>query len=144
MEFSGLELLDTRPPRDPTSIKGEANCRGTKSEEELEVDWTGEPVDQAAKSEAEEETDWKTIHRFASSSITRGDHSIVGNTIPVIEAREVLQFANDAQEGKGQEGERGKEKVEELMREWFARHDPEDDDNDDLHRWLCPGCKGLI
>jgi len=79
--------------------------------------------------------DWKTIYRFAQSSITRGDYSIVGNSIPVLEAREVLYY-----KGKGKD----REKADGLMRAWLKRHDPIEDDEEDVKRWICPECKFVI
>jgi hypothetical protein len=68
--------------------------------------------------------------RSASSSITRGTESIVGNTIPIIEAREVVAARNN-----------GEGRWSEMMKEWFGKYEP--DEEEDM-RWICPGCKGVI
>jgi hypothetical protein len=83
----------------------------------------------------DEDAAWSTINRFAESSITRGDDSIVGNSIPVLEAREVLQ----ASEGNAKE----KKQAEVLLKKWLKRHEPLDDE-DDVARWTCPDCSGII
>jgi hypothetical protein len=90
----------------------------------------GEEEDEDAMSDA-----WKTIYRFAQSSITRGEYSIVGNTISVIEAREVLYH-------RGKDRKKGNE----MMGQWFKRHDPvdADEDEEDVQRWVCPDCKSVI
>jgi hypothetical protein len=101
---------------------------------------TSEPEGDGEEAESE---GWKMIHQSASSSITRGDQSIVGNTIPVLEARELL--ARGGEDVKG-------------MKDWMKRHHPDSDqeddgeneeidvdvDVDDWTRWICPGCKGVI
>jgi len=85
----------------------------------------------------EESEDWKTIVRFASSSITRGIDSIVGNTIPVLEAREIMSL------GSQDITQAETVKVEVMIKEWFERHEPEDE-VEEVGRWICPGCKGVI
>jgi len=85
----------------------------------------------------EESEDWRTIVRFASSSITRGIDSIVGNTVPVLEAREIVSLGNEEIDHDG------RVKVEAMIKEWFERHEPEDE-VEEVGRWICPGCKGVI
>ena len=84
-----------------------------------------------------ESEDWRTIVRFASSSITRGIDSIVGNTVPVLEAREIVSLGNAEIDNDG------RVKVEGMIKEWFERHEPEDE-VEEAGRWICPGCKGVI
>jgi len=85
----------------------------------------------------EESEDWRTIVRFASSSITRGIDSIVGNTVPVLEAREIISLGHDEIDHDG------RVKVEGMIKGRFERHEPEDE-VEEVGRWICPGCKGVI
>lgn len=129
MQSTGLELLSSRPPTAKPKPAAVANIKhDPEDEDEAEQD-----VKVKYDPDDDDDTNWETILRFASSSITRGLHSIVGNTIPVLEAREIVD--PDCRDGKDEN---------EMMREWFGRHDPEDDEVDDGVRWICPGCKGVI
>lgn len=161
MRGTGLQLLKSRPahkstnedgngksPADTKPIitngaqaSGSGSHSATGSAEGSTIDAVDTlPLSRNVGGEEDEDeedmsADWKTIYRFAQSSITRGDYSIVGNSIPVLEAREVLYY-----KGKG----RDREKADSLMRAWLKRHDPIEDDEEDVKRWICPECKFVI
>jgi hypothetical protein len=160
---TGLQLLDSRPP--PTSANGSsdpqspidkkpfitngAHASGSGSAtgsglgsvegdtiDAVDIKPKPEPIGgEQEEDEDEMSDDWKTIYRFAQASITRGEYTIVGNTRSIIEAQEVLYH-------RGEDREKG----DELMREWFKKHDPVDDDEEeeDDKRWVCPDCKSVI
>lgn len=119
-----MELLSSRSSGTAAKDEGAQSIPPANTQEDIRED-------------EEEEAHWDTISRFASSSITRGIHSIVGNTIPVLEAREALN-SNDGN------AKYGDDTASEIMRQWFKRHDPEDDEINDGVRWVCPGCRGVI
>jgi len=127
MQSTGLELLATRPPP-VTSTRTNKTKSGKVAP--LPVSPRGKDKDTGIDSD---DRNIDIITMFASSSITRGEDSIVGNTIPIIEAREVLSL----DEGSGRD---------EKMREWFEKHEPDDDEDEVDHkrRWVCPGCKDVI
>lgn len=99
-----------------------------------------ENVDNDVSIEGEDTSDdIRTIRRFAESSIVRGvENGIVGNTIPILEAREVLAHLRYGDKGKAEGGI--------LMRKWFTNHEPmeEEDDREDFKRFSCPDCKLVI
>ena len=117
MQSTGLELLDTRPPRSDS----------TSSNNQLP-----EPAELGNDPEEEEGSNkWEGLVRSASSSITRGSQSIVGNTIPTIEAREIVAAK-----------ENGEGRWEVMMKRWFEKYDA--DEEDEEARYICPGCRGVI
>lgn len=76
------------------------------------------------------------MSRFAESSITRGDHSIVGNTRVVLEARELKTMSNT---------EMTEENLGKLCLSWAKRHEPIDDEAEEpTHRYQCPKCHAVI
>jgi len=127
MQSTGLDLLATRPPP-VTSTRTNKTKSGKVAPPPVSP--KGKDKDTGIDSE---DRNIDIITMFASSSITRGEDSIVGNTIPIIEAREVLSL----DEGSGRDDK---------MREWFENHEPDDDEDEDDHRqrWVCPGCKDVI
>ena len=129
MQSTGLELLATRPPP-RTSTRSNKTKSGKVAPPPASSKGKDKDKDTGADSD---DRNIDIITMFASSSITRGEDSIVGNTIPIIEAREVLSL----EEGSGRD---------EKMREWFEKHEPDDDEDEDDHRrrWVCPGCKDVI
>jgi rubrerythrin len=146
MRSSGLELLESRPPS-----KADSKSSTTPYEEETAV------------SEDEILRRWVKIERTASSSITRGKKSIVGNTVPVIEAREIMALEDE--EDKAEE-------MEKLIKAWMSKYDSrsraqakramegdtntddqgagedgyetDEDEVEQVERWVCPGCRGVI
>jgi hypothetical protein len=98
--------------------------------------------------EEEMSDDLHTIYRFAESSIIRGmEYGIVGNSIAVLEAREVVKWlklsrsiSKSTPENK-EEAKMAAAEAEELMTTWLEKHDPEDDEVDDGKRFECPACR---
>lgn len=127
MQSTGLELLDTRPRDQSLSLDLDLQSEATSI-----LPTNTQPDHHQDEGEGEHESDeWNGLLRSASSSITRGTQSIVGNTIPIIEAREIVAARNN-EEGRW----RG------MMKEWLRKYEP--DEEEDMSRWICPGCKGVI
>ena len=125
MQSTGLELLDTRPPRSDSPSSNNQVPEPVSTE----VDDTTRLGDGAEEEEGSD--NWEGLVKSASSSITRGTQSIVGNTIPTIEAREIV-LAKENGEGRW----------EVMMKRWFEKYDA--DEEDEEARYICPGCRGVI
>lgn len=130
MRSTGLELLDTRPRDRSLSLDPEPQPESffTKGL----INPAPDP-DQDDEEEEEEEggsDKWEALVRSASSSITRGTESIVGNTIPIIEAREIVVVRNN-----------GESRWRRMMKDWLWKYET---DEEEAERWICPGCKGVI
>ena len=83
------------------------------------------------------------IRRFAESSITRGDYSIVGNARSVLEAREIV-VVMDAKSGSGNGKGSGKGESKAMIETWKKKHVPVEDEEEPEYRWSCPKCQGII
>lgn len=125
MQSTGLELLDTRPPRSDPPPSNHQLPEPASTEDNHTTELSNVPE------EEEGSNNWEGLVRSASSSITRGSQSIVGNTIPTIEAREVVAAK-----------ENGEGRWEVMMKRWFEKYDA--DEEDEEARYICPGCRGVI
>jgi hypothetical protein len=130
MRSTGLELLDTRPRDRSLSLDPEPQPESFFTKGFIN------PAPDPDQDDEEEEEDevgsnkWEALLRSASTSITRGTESIVGNTIPIIEAREIVVVRNN-----------GESRWRRMMKDWFWKYET---DEEEAERWICPGCKGVI
>jgi hypothetical protein len=131
MRSTGLELLDTRPRDRAPSLDPESReSFFTKGLIDSFPDEDPQEDDEEEEEGESNENQWESLFRSASCSITRGSQSIVGNIIPIIEAREIVVVRNN-----GESRWRG------MMKDWFKKYES---DEEQAERWICPGCKGVI
>lgn len=150
---SGLELLQTRPSSSTSQSTSKKHSGPSNAPPTPETSDFGSPGplvpihelvhahnnDDDSDEEEAISDEIRTIRRFAESSILRGaEHGIVGNSIPVLEAREVLAYLKH--------GDRQKDEGERLLSRWYKRHEPmdENEDEDDHKRFICPDCRLVI